>query len=850
MSLLARGGISLRVGAILGLVVAVVAFVSVVLFGAILDLSRSAAAIDRSGRAISAAYAVERLADSGARGAAEQELRELERLVRGDPDQERNVALLGSALHSGSAGTVGLLAEDLRDAAEATQAERHATVGRTERRALTVAGAGLGGWLLLIGLTWVYVRRRVVRPFRALTDAAAQLTEDDLYARVHVEGSDEAGALAARFNEMVDRLSAARRDLIRERDRMAAVAAHFPGGVVALFDHDLRVLLADGALLAAAGFTKETVEGRTIVELLPAGEGETLARHLRAALEGAERSFEWEWNGRAHHIVAAPVRRDDGAVIAGLLATRDITHRKRTETALREANDRFEQAFDNSPIGEALVSLDGRWLRVNPMLESMLGWQPQDFRQLTSDEMTHPDDVERLQAANAQLLAGEISSFQLELRRLHRDGREVPTLQTGSLVRDLSGNPLYLFVQTIDLSEQKRHERERRTLDASLHERQRLESLGVLAGGIAHDFNNLLVGVVGGGELLYDRLEDGRDRQLARQILLAGRRAAELTREMLAYSGRGPFVVVPLDLTQVVRDLVELTRSAIPKAAHLRLDLDLATPAVRADTAQLHQLVLNLITNAAEALVDGRGEITVTTGSVEADAAYLRDFALDAALEPALYATLEVRDTGCGFGPEVGGRIFDPFFTTKETGRGLGLAGVIGTIRGHLGGIRVESEPGAGTCFTVLLPAERTSAAAQPAPAATPRQAASTGRALLADDEATVRLVTAEMLEGAGYVVVQADSGTAALDAFREAPDSFQLVVLDLTMPGPSGEETARAIRRDRPRTPIVIMSGYSSEALHGQLVRDGLVAFLEKPFTPQELATALERAHALAVRL
>jgi signal transduction histidine kinase/CheY-like chemotaxis protein len=392
-----------------------------------------------------------------------------------------------------------------------------------------------------------------------------------------------------------------------------------------------------------------------------------------------------------------------------------------------------------------------------------------------------------------------------------------------------------------DLTEQVRAEEERRVLEAQLQHSQKLESLGVLAGGIAHDFNNLLTTILGYSELVLAELPPTSPSQAKlERIQRAARNAAGLTSQLLAYSGSTQLEVRPIDLSALVSDMADLLRVSISKKASLACELDQNLPAIEADAAQITQVVLNLITNASESLSDSNGSIFVRTGLRQVDTSDLSKNYLKEELSEGPYVFLEVRDTGVGMDEETRRRIFDPFFSTKFVGRGLGLATTLGIVRRHRGGLSVESEPGKGTVFRVLLPC---GARAVEAGSALPGGAASwrgSGTVLVVDDESDVRQLAREMLESLGFQVVTASHGREALEVFPARAEEIAIVLLDVTMPELSGEETALRLAKIRPETPIVLMSGYRQTYAASRL-RDGIPAgFLHKPFDRDALVGVL----------
>ena len=380
---------------------------------------------------------------------------------------------------------------------------------------------------------------------------------------------------------------------------------------------------------------------------------------------------------------------------------------------------------------------------------------------------------------------------------------------------------------------------ERRRSEEQMRNAQKLESLGVLAGGIAHDFNNLLVGVLGNAGLALLELPEGSPaHQPIRDIEISAQRAAELTRQMLAYSGRGRFRVEAVDLSAVVEEMSQLLRRVISKQTQLSLRLARHLPAVVADATQLRQVVMNLITNASDALGEASGTVTLETGTVTADRAMLASTYLDEQLPPGEYVYLDVGDTGSGMDQATAARMFEPFFTTKFTGRGLGLAAVLGIVRGHRGAIAVDSAPGEGTRCRVLLPASaRKAQASIPATGAPLDRGA--GLVLLVDDEEAVRALARRVLERSGYEVIEAENGEEALRHVERHGSALRAVVLDLTMPGQGGEVTLQRLRERRPDLPVIVSSGYVPEE-EGSMAG---VPFLAKPYKPSDLVEVVKGA-------
>ena len=369
---------------------------------------------------------------------------------------------------------------------------------------------------------------------------------------------------------------------------------------------------------------------------------------------------------------------------------------------------------------------------------------------------------------------------------------------------------------------------------------QKVESLGLLAGGIAHDFNNLLVGVIGFADLALHTLPpESETRTWIEGILEAGNTAAELCKQLVAYAGKGRFVVTPLDLNALIRDVRDLLDVSTARKADLALDLAPELPPLEGDAAQLRQILLNLVLNASEALGDQPGVIRLRTTLAEATGAV--DW-IDGEPPAGPAIVLEVSDEGPGIPPESRRKVFDPFYSTKRTGRGLGLAAVLGIVRGHGGAIGVDSRPGEGTTFRIVFPASD-----QPLPddagSELPVDWRGDGVALLVDDDATVRRVGRALLEQAGFEVVTAEHGREALEHYRERGAAIRVVVLDLKMPVMDGETTLHELRRLDPDVRIVLCSGYNEQDVINQFTRDGLARFVTKPYEARTLVRAIRRA-------
>jgi PAS domain S-box-containing protein len=387
---------------------------------------------------------------------------------------------------------------------------------------------------------------------------------------------------------------------------------------------------------------------------------------------------------------------------------------------------------------------------------------------------------------------------------------------------------------------------QRQTLDAQSREVQRLESLGLLAGGIAHDINNLLVGVLGNADLLLMEPglpDDWRD---ALSVMRdAGRKASDVTRQLNIFAGRGQSNTAPVSLPHVVASSLQQLRSLLSPQIQLLAQITSDVPAIEADRAQLHQLITNLLTNAIES-IRGEGVIAIDTRATWLSKVCLNDFQHSVGAEPGNYAVLRVQDSGVGIPPEHQGRIFEPFFTTKFTGRGLGLATVLGIVQSHHGAVRMRTSARGGTCFEVAFPIAQAQAVSERV-AEKNRMAhwTGSGSVLLIDDDDGVRGTISLLLERMGFDVTGANGGQAGIDRYRDGDMRFDFVVLDWSMPGVSGEQVLAAIREVDPELPIVLISGYCAENL---ALDDEHTIRVQKPMTMQQLEEAIRTVTADSV--
>ncbi len=533
-------------------------------------------------------------------------------------------------------------------------------------------------------------------------------------------------------------------------------------------------------------------------------------------------SLHWLWgqahcyrdaNGKPSHI---------SAVIA------DITRRKLDEENLRDQAQLLDLAHD------AIFSLDRSdaiqfW---SQGAERMYGWTRQEAVGRVSHELLHSEYPDPLDEIRRKMAAE--GHWEGQLTHVRKDGAALKVTSRWAVRLGASGEFQGTLQINTDVTERLR-------IEEQLRHTQKLESLGVLAGGVAHDFNNLLTGILGNASLALETVPANQPQhQFLEEVIHASERAADLTRQLLAYAGKGRFVMRTIDLSSVVRDISGLLQTSIAKTVQLRLQLHNRLPGIDADPGQLQQIVMNLVINGAEAIGPEGGSVLVITTVQEVDDAYIATMSsAGELLRPGLYVLLEVHDTGCGMSEETLARMFDPFFTTKFAGRGLGLSAVLGIVRAHNGAIKVYSKPGQGASVKVLLPASANPVATPP-PAVT-GTLGGTGTILVVDDEDVVRQTARHTLQRYGYEVVLASNGAEAVECYRGRPEAISLVLLDLTMPVMSGEETLGHLQTVNPRVRVLLTSGYNEVEALQRFAGKGLAGFIQKPYTAASLAEKVQ---------
>jgi PAS domain S-box-containing protein len=610
-----------------------------------------------------------------------------------------------------------------------------------------------------------------------------------------------------------------------------------------------RLMDVSDQLAAMMGYAPAELIGRQIIHLVAPESRELTRQRLRsgnmepfelAVLRKDGSTFLVELRIRSAFFRGEEVR---------ISAVRDITERKEREEALRESEERFKHISQTiSDFAYACAKPAGGSYTLDWMagaVERISGYSIEEVKSWGCwKHMVFEEDLPLFEEKVIGLPPGDSSVCELRIRR--KDGIVRWLTAYTVSVADAGRFMVHrLYGGCQDITDRKLAEEERLQMERKLLHSQKLESLGVLAGGIAHDFNNLLMAILGYADLALNDLSPGSPAHpKLGEIINASRRAADLCRQMLAYSGKGKFVIERLYLNHVITEMNHLLKTTISKKVLLHLNLERNLPPIEGDPSQVRQVLMNLVLNASEAIDAKSGVVTISTGARYCDRAYLGGTYLNEELPEGVYVSLEVSDTGCGMDRETQARIFEPFFTTKFTGRGLGMAAVLGIMRGHRGAMKIYSEPGRGTTFRLLFPA----APSYPDSAVCPEQEGEKpwqgeGTVLLVDDEETVLAVGREMLERLGFSVLTAEHGRQALELYERHREEIVCVLLDFTMPHMDGEETFRELRRMNPDVRVIMCSGYSEQEIASRFSGKGLARALQKPYLLDDLRHAMQEA-------
>ncbi|NNG02252.1 MAG: PAS domain S-box protein [Desulfobacteraceae bacterium] len=630
-------------------------------------------------------------------------------------------------------------------------------------------------------------------------------------------------------------------------NRFAVAFDHAPIGM-ALVAFDGRLLKVNQAICKILGYPEQALLGKTLQDITDPKEHDIHIDHLNQMLSGKIRTSHMEMKfkhklGKDLYVltIMSLVRDEQDKPLYFISQIQDIGERINAELALQQSEERYRLLIENAPICIHEIDMNGYLVSMNKAGLVMMGTEKEEavcgvhYLNVVADE-----DVEHVKVLLKSAYAGTPSFFEYKVKTgsgvRYFDSCFIP-------IKNRAGSVEKLMGVTQDFTGRKQLETDRLALERQMLHAQKLESLGILAGGIAHDFNNLLTSILGYADLAGTEVDpDTVAREYINEVVRGTRRAAELTQQMLAYSGKGRFVTQPLNITALVQEMSRLLKVSISKKCVLKTDFAADLPIIEADATQVHQIIMNLIINASDSIGDQSGIITISTGIMECGKSYLSQTSFDDDLSIGQYIFLEVTDTGCGISADVQHKIFDPFFTTKTSGYGLGLAAVLGIVRGHKGTIHLTSEMGEGTSFRVLFPVSDQPAAVDGTEEAETPAWQGKGVVLLVDDEASIRKLARIMMKKMGFTVLTASDGREGVDVFRREAGKIDLVVLDMTMPYLNGEEAFREMRRIRPDVRTILSSGYSRNNASSRSTAKGLAGFIQKPYRFDELQAVVRK--------
>jgi PAS domain S-box-containing protein len=698
---------------------------------------------------------------------------------------------------------------------------------RLEERQLMIIAIGL---LVSLFGAW-FVQRRLVRPIKQLGEAIGGTRPSS----VPEQGPSEIAELGRSINGLIDAVNTE----LLERERAEAATAESERKYRLLFESNpnsmwvydretLHFLAVNDAATVAYGYTRDEFFSMTIEDIRPPGDVEAVREEAEAS-RGLNHAGVWRHlrkNGEQLDVHVTSNDHEFAGRPARVVLARDVTEQLRAERELLRSETRYRELFENANDLIATVDLDTRLTAVNRRFAERLGYTSEELVGRSLFDLVPPEWHGELTDARAAKYDGSDMATVYEHELLARDGRRIP-VEVSSRVIAQDGRPVGIQAICRDITE-------RRSLEDQLRQAQRLEAIGRLAGGIAHDFNNLLTVISGYADALLDEgMSEGQSE--LREIAAAADRATALTRQLLAFSRRQVLRPHVLSINGVVENLTPMLGRLIGEDVELEMSLDPQARNVLADPSQIEQVIVNLVVNARDAMPDG-GQLTIETNSVYLDADYVTHHT-EATQGP--HTVLAVTDTGMGMDAETMARVFEPFFTTKPVGEGtgLGLASVYGIVKQSGGSIWVYSEPGHGTTFKVYLPVASATADVTPA-VKEPAAPTGTEMVLVVEDEPSLRALVAQMLESKGYTVVAAETTEEAVELAQS--ELVDLVLTDLVMPRISGRELASRVREIRPDARVLFMSGYADEAVARQGTLEAGSAFIEKPFSANDLARSV----------
>ncbi len=636
-------------------------------------------------------------------------------------------------------------------------------------------------------------------------------------------------------------------EALRESEEKYRLLVENQTDLVVKVDTENRFQFVSPSYCKLFGKSEEDLLGKQFMPLVHEDDRESTAKAMEDLYRPPHTSYieqralareGWRWLGW----MDTAVLDETGKVAAVIGVGRDITKRKKAEQALRESEERFRAFTELAPVGVFVTDVDGKTKYWNDRLCEMTGMSIEQGSGTGWADGVHPEDRERVFQKWYESSKSR-STFHEEYRFIDQAGKITHTIGQARPLTDESGN-ICGFIGTItDITDRKRVEAEKSSLQEQLQQSQKMEAIGRLAGGVAHDFNNLLTGIMGYASLVQADLEpDHPHSKSMGEILTVSERARDLTMNLLGFARKGKFNKQRLDLNESIREVRDILKQTISRRITIKTQIAENLSGIQGDSGQINQILMNLCINAAAAMGNA-GTLSIAARDTVIEQA-LPDQPAD--LEPGRYVKFSVTDTGAGMGPGDMARAFEPFFTTKPQGEGtgLGLAMVYGAVKNHGGSVKISSQLGQGTTVTILFPAlEPVCDVVKPEAGKQRFLTAGKGLILVVDDEEIVRSYSTRLLERIGYQVIQAINGEEAVKAYQERRDDIVLVLLDMAMPVLDGPETFHLLRKINPEVRVLLFSGFSADARSNQMLEAGVLGFIQKPFQPEKLADAVAKA-------
>ena len=649
--------------------------------------------------------------------------------------------------------------------------------------------------------------------------------------------------LFMKANTSIVERTKAEAELKKRKDELKSIFRAAPTGIGVVCNRVIQQV--NDRVCEITGYARNELIGQSARIFYPSDEeyeylGREKYRQIKEQGSGTVETRFKHKNGKIIHVLMGSTPLDPADLSAGVTFTvLDITKRKHSEAALIEEKEFTETILNSQQDTFFLFEIaSGRAIRWNRAFNLITGYTDEEIAgMLVPKAYCSPEDLSRAASFTEKVLKKGIGRIALDL--ICKDGRTIPTEYNISVVKDNDGNPKYFISIGRDMTERKQAEKEKERLEAQLQQALKMEAVGTLSGGIAHDFNNILGIIMGNTEMAFDDVPDGNpSRQNLEEIKIACLRAKEVVRQLLSFSRKTEHLRKPIQVNDIVTESMKLLRASIPSSIDIDLNIPEKSETILADATQIHQVLINLCTNAAHAMEEKGGVLKIDVTNRLVDKENVSDFG---ELTLGRVVQITVCDTGHGMPPEVREKMFDPYYTTKSIGKGtgMGLAVVHGIVKSHNGGISVHSEPGKGTTVRVLFPLIDASAVTEdPLPQAL---ATGTEKILLIDDEIALVKMQSRILKRLGYQVKTQTDPEQALELFRQNPSGFDLVITDMTMPHLTGEQLAREIFKMTPNLPIILCTGYSEKISNKTTaLASGIRRYIEKPLNMREFARTI----------